>query len=78
MYIGTVFCAMRDQDVFVALPDDASEEMKAELENTAIICGKYSWAPICTGQFCPHFAEGRVGIGMRPQLTGMFEGVSCL
>jgi hypothetical protein len=66
MHIYPAYCAVRDQDVCIEMSEELPEERKADLQNLAIMCMKYSYGPICTSDFCPNFGSGLVGMGVRP------------
>jgi hypothetical protein len=66
MHICSAYCAIRDRDVYVALTDELAPEDETELRDLEIICMKYSYAPICDGDFCPNFGTDRVAVGIRP------------
>lgn len=63
------YCAMRDRDVYVVLPDDPSQATQANPTDLAVICRTYSYAAVCTGDFCPNFPDGHVAVGVRPKVA---------
>ena len=63
MHIYPVHCEMRNQDVYVTLADELSQQAQQDLRDLSVICVKFSCAPICTADYCPDFGRGNVGLG---------------
>lgn len=67
MHIYSAYCAIRDRNVCVEMAGEPTHERQANhQDHLRIICTKYSYATICTGEFCPNFGQGRVGLGVAP------------
>jgi hypothetical protein len=66
MQIRSAYCAIRDRNVCVAMTDEQIREGQADLPDLKIICMKYSYGSICTGDFCPNYGTWRVGMGAGP------------
>lgn len=65
MSISTAYCGVRDRNVCVVTTAEAGHEGEADLQSLAITCMGYAYGPICTGDFCPNFGDGRVHMGVR-------------
>jgi hypothetical protein len=66
MHVHSAYCAIRDRNVCVAMSDEPTHEGQADLQDLKIICMKYSYGALCTGDFCPNYGSGRVGMGVGP------------
>ena len=74
MNVHNAYCSARDQQVRVAMTEEATHEGQANLHDVEVICLDYGKE--CTGDFCPEFGLPRILMGVR--LAHSEEGVKSL